>query len=223
MKDTPFKVVIVDDHTFVAESLAHAIAARGNSLVQVMHPDEPGVVPTVLRLRPDLALVDLKRADGSIFGLDLIASLHSGGLRSVAFTGTEDEALLGEALERGAVGVVNKALPFEATLAAITAALAGDPVTNDGDSYRWLLAALRKREERKQALAPFLSLTRREQAVLGSLIAGSTPEEIAETSFVSIVTIRSQIRTMFAKLGVHSQIAAVAKARQAGWEPTTVS
>ncbi|PSO52451.1 MAG: DNA-binding response regulator, partial [Actinobacteria bacterium QS_5_72_10] len=36
---------------------------------------------------------------------------------------------------------------------------------------------------------------------------------------VSITTVRSHIRSLLSKLGVHSQIAAIGLARNAGWEP----
>ncbi len=50
---------------------------------------------------------------------------------------------------------------------------------------------------------------------------GMSAEEIAEADFVALTTIRSQIRAVLHKLGVCSQLAAVAKANRAGWQPPT--
>jgi DNA-binding NarL/FixJ family response regulator len=47
---------------------------------------------------------------------------------------------------------------------------------------------------------------------------GASAEEIAKSSFVSLATVRSQIRSILEKLGVHSQVAAVAMAHRAHWE-----
>jgi DNA-binding NarL/FixJ family response regulator len=81
-----------------------------------------------------------------------------------------------------------------------------------------LLAALRERRAHdRDRLAPFESLTPREEAVLGELMDGSSAEQIAESSFVSTATVRSQIRAVLGKLSVHSQVAAVARAHRAGW------
>ena len=55
--------------------------------------------------------------------------------------------------------------------------------------------------------------------MLGALIDGMSAEEIAEADFVALTTIRSQIRAILQKLGVRSQLAAVAKANRAGWQP----
>ena len=46
---------------------------------------------------------------------------------------------------------------------------------------------------------------------------GHCAEDIAKAAFVSISTVRSQIKAILLKLGVNSQLAAVAMARRAGW------
>ena len=46
---------------------------------------------------------------------------------------------------------------------------------------------------------------------------GHCAEEIAQAAFVSISTVRSQIKAILQKLGVSSQLAAVALARRADW------
>ena len=63
----------------------------------------------------------------------------------------------------------------------------------------------------------FATLTEREEVVLAELLEGHCAEEIAKAAFVSISTIRSQIKSILQKLGVNSQLAAVALARRAGW------
>jgi DNA-binding NarL/FixJ family response regulator len=65
---------------------------------------------------------------------------------------------------------------------------------------------------------PFPRLSTREQAVLHELIDGRTAGEIAAEAFVSIATVRTQISAVLRKLGVHSQLAAVALARRAQWD-----
>jgi len=67
-------------------------------------------------------------------------------------------------------------------------------------------------------MAPFEQLTGRERVVLGALMDGASAGEIAKASFVSMATVRSQIRSILEKLGVHSQVAAVALAHRSRWE-----
>ena len=66
-------------------------------------------------------------------------------------------------------------------------------------------------------LPHFGDLTERERFVLAELMEGHCAEEIAHAAFVSVSTVRSQIKAILQKLGVSSQLAAVALARRAGW------
>ncbi len=49
------------------------------------------------------------------------------------------------------------------------------------------------------------TLSRREREILRAFIAGHRPAQIASTFMVSVHTVRNQIKTMYRKLGVHSQ------------------
>ncbi len=66
-------------------------------------------------------------------------------------------------------------------------------------------------------LLEFDRLTRREQEVLSALMRGAKARDICVQSYVSMPTVRSQIRSILMKLGVTSQLAAVALAYQSGW------
>ena len=66
-----------------------------------------------------------------------------------------------------------------------------------------LLDELRiERAGRQRALSPFERLTQRERCVLAALVDGLSAEEIAESQFVALTTVRSQIRAVLQKLGV---------------------
>jgi DNA-binding NarL/FixJ family response regulator len=90
-----------------------------------------------------------------------------------------------------------------------------------GATYRQavLQQLCRERAEQRARLAPFLTLSRREAAVLALMMDGHSAETIAATCFVSLPTVRSQIRAILTKLDVKSQLAAVARAYRAGWTP----
>jgi two-component system, NarL family, nitrate/nitrite response regulator NarL len=66
-------------------------------------------------------------------------------------------------------------------------------------------------------LLQFDRLTRREEEVLSALMRGAKARDICAQSYVSMPTVRSQIRSILIKLGVTSQLAAVALAYQSGW------
>jgi two-component system, NarL family, nitrate/nitrite response regulator NarL len=81
-----------------------------------------------------------------------------------------------------------------------------------------LLSQLRSsRQERADRDALFIALTKREREVLQRLAQGASPEDVAKASFVSLNTVRSQIRGILAKLDVSSVVAAVSLAYRSGW------
>ncbi|AEG42876.1 LuxR C-terminal-related transcriptional regulator [Isoptericola variabilis] len=63
---------------------------------------------------------------------------------------------------------------------------------------------------------PGMILTRREQVVLSNLSEDVTLEQIASKLFVTRNTVKSQVRSVYRKLGVSSRAEAVAWARRAG-------
>lgn len=63
---------------------------------------------------------------------------------------------------------------------------------------------------------PLAELSPRERAVLDGMMRGLSAAEIADEQFVSIPTVRSQIRAILRKLDVRSQLAAVAVAHRSG-------
>src|SRR5215472_10541290 len=66
-----------------------------------------------------------------------------------------------------------------------------------------------------------LRLTPKETQVLADLMAGRSAKTIARASGLSEATIRTHIRSVLAKFGVNSQLAAVVLARDLGFEPAT--
>ena len=56
-----------------------------------------------------------------------------------------------------------------------------------------------------EALARQFGLSEREQEVFVALARGRSPQDIAEKDFISIYTVRAHIRSIYAKLDVHSR------------------
>jgi len=59
-------------------------------------------------------------------------------------------------------------------------------------------------------------LSRRELVILGHLDEGVTLAEIASTLFVTRNTVKSQVRSLYRKIGASSRVEAITWAQQAG-------
>lgn len=113
-------VSIVAELSPIVDSWAVAIAARGMQVGRIE--------PTVYQLltdpqRPDVALVDLRLADGTSPGDNVVALLQAGATYVVVISGAEDRALIQQAARAGASGFIRRTVA--ATEVAESVARAG--------------------------------------------------------------------------------------------------
>ena len=213
------RVVLVDDHELFAESLALVLRSRGLN-ARWLPPDLSGgptqLLTEVQRLRPALVLLDLDLGSGGE-SIPLIRPLRDAGLRVVVLTGVTERLAHARCLEAGAVGVLDKAMSLERLCQAVAQAVGGRPLIAPATRSALLTELMAVRTEEAQAHEPFERLTPREAAVLRRLVAGEAAQFIASQSYVTVATIRSQIQSIHRKLGVRSQLEAVALAQRAGW------
>lgn len=199
--------------------MAQALRGAGFGDVAYAAPDEldvAGVLSVADRFRPDVALVDLNLGvDRS--GMPIIGPLVGRGVAVVAFSAKNDELVIGQCLEAGAVGFLNKGEPFHVVIDYVSRVAAGEPVIAPAQREELLTKLREHRAASDKRLRAFQELSPRERAVLKGLLLGRSPQDIADDEYVSVKTIRSQIESIYRKLGVRSQLAAVALAREVGW------
>lgn len=212
------RVLIIDDHPLLAEALKTALESDTFE-VTVVDPSVTDPLEALTADEVDFCLLDLDWGRGEYAGASFIPHVLDQGATCVILTGTDEPSLYGYCLELGAVGILRKQSSFADFGAAVRRVLDGESPNSDAEKYRWLLEANRAREEHRRRLAPFGDLTPAEARVLHDLANGRGATEIAELRVVAISTVRSHIRQILRKLGVGSQLAAVALARQSGWPP----
>jgi len=213
------RVIMIEDHELLVQSLQATLKAEDVEVVRVWSDDREDLLTQARANAPGLLLLDfdLGKDIGVAFGL--IEPLTEAGLDVVMLTGEHNALMLAQCLEEGAVGVINKSVSFDELLEQIHVALGDGELMTRHEREEMLSQLRRHRAARDQQLRPFSELTVREGEVLGELMQGKAADTIAEESVVSVATIRTQIRSILAKLGVNSQLAAVARAQQARWEP----
>ena len=115
------------------------------------------------------------------------------------------------------MALAEKERPLSDLLDVVRRVIAGDSPIDPGERRRLLELSHLQLGTLEARRAAFLELTGREQDVLARLVDGQSAATIAWESSVSLSTVRSQIRSILLKLGVHSQLRAVSLARQAEW------
>lgn len=215
------RVLIVEDHRIVAQGLELGLRAEGFDTAST--DGDPATLPAVLRdFPPDVVLLDLHLAPGRS-GIGLIPLLKAPGRALIVLTAETEATILNRALEAGADAVLGKTMPFPQLVREIRAIPGGRSVEADNRRLQVQRDARAAQEQRARRLAPFAALTPREEQVLAMLLDGVQAADIAERSYVSLATVRSQIRAILTKLGVGSQLGAVSLAIKARWVPATAS
>lgn len=213
------RVLIIEDHALLAESLALALRLRHFGEVEIADPenlDAKSVLAVVERVRPAVVLLDLFLGEAGS-SVPLIDDIVQRGATVLILTASQDRVMLARCLEAGAAGVFAKSQPFESLISWVTDAALGRTTMRPAAREDLLNELAEHRLGSDELRSALGRLTDREAAVLGALIEGLNAEEIATTQYVAVSTVRSHIRSILGKLGVNSQLAAVALARRAGW------
>lgn len=200
------RVVVVDDHLLVADSVAATLSAAPDLEVVAVAASCAEGAAVVRQHQPDVCLLDQRLPDG--LGTDLLPELLrlSPNTQVLLVTGSDDADVLERAVQAGCAGLVAKGQRAVTLLDAVRRAASGEAVFSIRDVQR--LAA--------RTAAPVRALgddlTRRERQVLGLLCAGSATPDLARELAISPATARNHIQSVLVKLGAHSKLEAVTTA-----------
>ena len=212
-------VLLVDDHHLLTQTLSMGLQQRSVEVEIADLASTEAVLEQAAATRPDVVLLDLDLGGAIGNGELLVRPLVDLGLRVVVVSATTTAGRFGAALELGASGVLAKTTGFADLLDAIIAGAQGRDVLTH-ERRRELLSELhRARAARSTDLAGLARLSDTEREVLGSLVAGLSVGRIARERFVAESTVRSQVRAILQKLGVNSQLEAVALAARVEARP----
>ena len=208
------KVLVVDDQDMVRAGLRMILELAGLDVVGEA-ADGAAAVTLVEELAPDVVLMDLRMpgTDGVEATRRIVASGASA--RVLALTTFDLDQHVVDALRAGAVGFLLKDVTAESLVEAIRRADDGEPVVAPAVLARMMdhFAA------RPPASAPedprLADLSDREREVLALIGAGRSNAEISAELFISMATVKSHVRHIFAKLDLRDRAQAVVFAKDA--------
>jgi two-component system nitrate/nitrite response regulator NarL len=196
-------ILICDDHRLFGDALSMVLTARSWSVVGVAN-DPAKALAVCATTNVDTCLMDLNFPEGAT-GLDGIASIREASpeTRVIVLTASSDPALIMRAVKSGADAIVFK--------------------DDDLDHIVNVVGGTERGREESPATQPptppatsrdrnGVFLTAREREVLQWLVDGKTGKELARHMGVAYSTARTHVQNVLVKLGVHSQLEAVAYA-----------
>lgn len=213
MNDKPQRVVVVDDHPLFRKGLTQLLrTVAGFELVGEAAGGREGLA-CILKLRPDLLLLDLNMKDMS--GLEVLKQLRQTELdtRVVMVTVSDAAEDLVAALRAGADGYLLKDMEPESMIEALQSAAAGRIVVSDALTH--LMAAALRKESRPETVSE-AGLTEQEQRILEHIAGGLSNKLIARELDIAEGTVKVHVKHILRKLNLRSRVEAAVWAVEHG-------
>jgi len=208
------RVLIVDQERVFADALAARLGAEQDIEVVGAVQAKAAKPWPIARNRADVVLLDadIPREAGNRLCSELSGRDWRTGI--IMLTSSRGPARVVQAIRAGAAGWVRKDESLQHLVRVIHGVAQGEtwlPPAETGNVVRLLLQEQDRHREVERLLA---ALTPRERAVLTCLTQGTARRDlVAEELHLSVNTVRTHLRNLMAKLGVHSALEAVALTR----------
>lgn len=211
-------VFIADDQAMVRQGFGALLAAQPDISVVGDAPNGKIAVEEVLRLRPDVVLMDVRMPE--LNGLDaaerILAVSAAHPVRVLMLTTFDIDDYVYEALRIGASGFMLKDAPAEELVRAVRVVAGGEALLAPSVTRRLIADVTARRTARRPEPAQLAALTPREREVLELIARGLSNTEIAEALFVAEQTVKTHVGKVLGKLHLRDRAQAVVLAYETG-------
>ena len=199
-KNSCISILIADDHSVLRQGLVSLIGFESDMMVVGEAGNGREAVELWKRHRPEVTMLDLRMPE--LDGVGVIKQIRADdeNARIIVLTTFDGDEDIYRAIQAGAKGYLLKDVPRQALIDCIRRVHAGGtcvPVN--------LASKLAERVSSK-------GVSEREIDVLKLMAQGKSNKEIGSALFISGGTVKSHVKSIFAKLNVNSRAEAVANA-----------
>jgi two-component system nitrate/nitrite response regulator NarL len=221
MAAAPIRVVHIDDQMLFRAGI-HSLLDCGRGIKVVGDTGNRSEALAIVQgEQPDVILLDLSFQGDS--GLDLIPQIMNQAERAriLILTALREPDLHRRAIRLGAKGIISKDSSVEVLAKAIEKVHAGEVWLDRTTTAAVLDDLFRKNESRKPGSeeAKIESLTEREREVIGVVGEGMKNRQIGERLFISDVTVRHHLTSIYSKLNVTDRLELIIYAYRHGLVP----
>lgn len=205
------RVVIADDHPVFLDGLDALLSGSAGLDVVGRATTGDEAVAAAVQLKPDVIVLDLNMPGPGGITVVRQVTKRAPATRILVLTMYDDDALVFDAVQAGALGYVLKGAHPDEIVLGIETVARGEAVFGTA-----LAARMADWFARAAAPEPFAELTPRQREVLGLLARGLGNAAIADRLGISLKTVRNLVSEVVTKLQVPDRGAAGRRARKAG-------
>ncbi|WP_100643916.1 response regulator [Alteromonas facilis] len=213
-----YNVLLVDDQALVRSGICSLLSLSDCVCVVGECADGEEALAWIAE-SPDIN-VDIVLMDIRMPRLDGIATLHEMNAKNITLpvlmlTTFDDHALILNAVQAGAKGYLLKDVSLETLIQAIKDVVDGKTYIQPAITER-LLSGLPSTTPSQETTTLVEALSEKEREILRLMAAGCSNREIAHSIHKSEGTVKNQVSSILAKLGVRDRTRAVLKSIELG-------
>jgi NarL family two-component system response regulator LiaR len=213
MTSAPIRVVIAEDHALMREGTRRILEQQPDITIVGEAEDGARAVDIAVRLRPDVALLDIRMPDCN--GVEATRQIRqlAPDTAVLILSAYDDDYYVRALFEVGASGYLLKTVRADELVDAVRRVHAGETVLHPAIARK--VAQLLARTSASQRDG--VHLTVKELDVLRLVCRGLRNKEISRELAMSVRTVEGHLDAIFNRLGVRSRTEAAMHAASQGW------
>ncbi len=209
------RLILVEDQMLVREGIKSLLGLDDSVEVVGEYENGQQLIASENALNCDVILMDIRMP--KLSGIDTLLALSDKGISTpvLMLTTFDDHELVNGAMRAGAKGYLLKDVSLETLVDTITQIKNGKTLIQPAVTEK-VLQGLKGLNVEFESFENPEPLTEKEVEILRLIAAGYSNKEIADAMFKSTGTIKNQVSSVMAKLGVRDRTRAVLKALEQG-------
>ena len=209
------RLILVEDQMLVREGIKSLLGLDDSVEVVGEYENGQQLIASENALNCDVILMDIRMP--KLSGIDTLLALRDKGIKTpvLMLTTFDDHELVNGAMRAGAKGYLLKDVSLETLVDTITQIKNGKTLIQPAVTEK-VLQGLKGLNVEFESFKNPEPLTEKEVEILRLIAAGYSNKEIADAMFKSTGTIKNQVSSVMAKLGVRDRTRAVLKALEQG-------
>lgn len=197
------RLLIVDDQELFRQGLCALLEPQPEIRIVAQAGSQAAAVAALSEHRPDIAVVEVARADKNDLPIVELLKHRAPALRIIALTADSSETCLRQALMMGVDGFLLKDTTLDELVTALHNVMEGRRYISPSVSGH-LVDSWLNRDGSQRVRSPLAALTARERSILQLIAEGGSNRSAAERLNVSMKTVEKHRSNLMRKLGLRN-------------------